>query len=603
MTDSLRIIRNRFEDIVFDGFWSENIHQMMKNHPVTESVYDEIIDGEIPGTKCWGDIDYADENRSAWDCVRHLARMFYILRDCGKKRLIEDASYADNMIALFEHWLKRNPRNPNWWYNAIGTPRCIADITLMLYPVLNADQIRRACEIIEWGSLAKEAEAINKETGANLVWCMSTTVKHAILTENAELLTSALRRTEEELVIAREGIQEDGSFFQHGRRLYSGGYGRSFAYEMAQLIYALNGTEYAINEKKCDFFLTHILDGLRYMTCGNALDCASVGREINRISGLRPGILKMALELLTKVDGINRRDELCSYLGEMNGTSEFIGTKYFPQPKMLCHHIPGLYVGVKNLDGETFDAEICNSEGLLMFNMSYGTHCCIMRSGEEHADLLPVFDCARIPGTTSRYETDSQLESHDRKWNCLPLPAAPDKGYALSGGLRSGGRAAMYELAQHDGVTALVSCFACEDGVIFLGTDIRCTERPETLFTTLDQCRLFGKAELHGDTVIHNGIRYTRLEGPELKTESETRIGSWRRHNSALSDARVVDSTFTVWMEHPAGETGHYAYAVTPSDVIPDVTVIRNDTSEQSVRLGDGSVMSVRYDDEVTVEL
>lgn len=353
MTDSLRIIRNRFEDIVFDGFWSENIHQMMKNHPVTESVYDEIIDGEIPETKCWGDIDYADENRSAWDCVRHLARMFYILRDCGKKRLIEDASYADNMIALFEHWLKRNPRNPNWWYNAIGTPRCIADITLMLYPVLNADQIRRACEIIEWGSLAKEAEAINKETGANLVWCMSTTVKHAILTENAELLTSALRRTEEELVIAREGIQEDGSFFQHGRRLYSGGYGRSFAYEMAQLIYALNCTEYAINEKKCDFFLTHILDGLRYMTCGNALDCASVGREINRISGLRPGILKMALELLTKVDGINRRDELCSYLGEMNGTSEFIGTKYFPQPKMLCHHIPGLYVGVKNLDGET----------------------------------------------------------------------------------------------------------------------------------------------------------------------------------------------------------------------------------------------------------
>ena len=95
--------------------------------------------------------------------------------------------------------------------------------------------------------MATRPEISEKWTGANLIWGASNTIKHAILIEDGALLCQAVERAAKELEIARdgqEGIPPDGSFYQHGPRLYSGGYGRSFADEISQMTYCLQQTPY-----------------------------------------------------------------------------------------------------------------------------------------------------------------------------------------------------------------------------------------------------------------------------------------------------------------------------------------------------------------------
>lgn len=88
----------------------------------------------------------------------------------------------------------------------------------------------------------KSLSTADKWTGANLIWGGAVTVKHAMWQEDEELLKIASARVAEEIKYSHEGIQPDGAFCQHGHRWYSGGYGRSFAYELTPIIAALAGT-------------------------------------------------------------------------------------------------------------------------------------------------------------------------------------------------------------------------------------------------------------------------------------------------------------------------------------------------------------------------
>ena len=216
------------------------------------------------GALCWSDINYNDTVRSTWAATAHYSRMITILRALGEERLLSDGEYAARMAALLRGWVMLDPKNPNWWHNEIGTPMNIANIILMMHPVLSCEDISSALPITERGCGRHNEAIFTRWTGANLIWGAMNTLRHALLTGDRELLYLASRYVCGEISIgANEGIQEDGSFFQHGRRLYSGGYGRSFAEEIAAAAYVLSGTGCAIPCEKLEILLTHILDGLR----------------------------------------------------------------------------------------------------------------------------------------------------------------------------------------------------------------------------------------------------------------------------------------------------------------------------------------------------
>ena len=552
-----------------------------------EKLYASLCPADAPDTFCWGDLDYTDKTRSFWQPAQHYARMQTILKGFGEERLHRDPDYAKRMIGALQYWLDHDYTNPNWWHNEIGMPLGIGNITILLYPLLDDETVTRAAELVGRGSMATLPAISQSWTGANLIWGALNTVRHALLTGDSDLLRRAVTRAAAEITEGgAEGIQRDRSFFQHGPRLYSGGYGLSFAEDIAKLLYLLRETEYQLPADKIDLFLSFILDGLRHMIHGEGLDWACVGREITR-----PGVLDSThaagvVELLTRAEGLPRKDELVSFLSHLRGGEPTDMTRYFPDAAMLCHHFHGLYVGAKFMNDRTLGAEICNSEGELCCNMSYGTHTCVMKSGREYRDINPIWDYAHIPGTTAVEESDTELLVR-KGW---VFAAHPNTCF---GGTQNGRRAVIYELARHDGTEALVTHFAFEDGYICLGAGVT-DEGGRPLVTTVDQCRLTDDPAVTDHATVHNGIRYTALGGTLIDTAVREQVGSWRRNNAALSDHPVKGDVLTLTVTHPAGKESAYAYMISPADIDePAVTVLRNDRGLQAVRLPDGSVMAV----------
>lgn len=493
------------------------------------------------------------------------------------------------MIGALKYWFIHDFENPNWWHNQIGTPLNVGNIAIMMHSVLDKATLAQAARIVAKGSMAQNERISERWTGANLMWGVLNTIRHALLTEDAPLLRIAADRVSKEITVGlSEGIQEDFSFFQHGPRLYSGGYGCSFVCDVSKILFLLNGTEFQLPSEKAEIVLCFILEGLRPMTQGNGLDWACIGREISRVHGGHVGKIESSVELLLQTPCLPRKTELKDFLRSMHGGTQGDRTKYFENAFMLCHHFNGIYVGAKFLTDKLYGAEICNDEGALCYNMSYGTHTCIMRTGEEYLNINPVWDYSRMPGTTSRLETDARLLMHV-DWAKCPLPNDH------FGGGEKGRRAAIYELAEHDGIKILVADFAFENGFVCLGVEWKINRNDgEELVTTVDQCLASGPVSFEKDSVIHNFIRYTPLQGTHMEAKVETKCGSWRRNNGALSDETVSADVFTLSIPHLAGRRCEYAYMISSAHTpMPKVEVLRNDCDVQAIRLPDGSLMAI----------
>ncbi len=580
MSERMRI-RARFTDMLWRGNFAENIVRLNKTDGEAEQLLATLVPaGE--GMRAWADIDYAQQTRSTWPAQKHYGRLQKLLQECGKERLDGDAAYRTALLEALNYWIAKDYTNPNWWHNEIGVPRSLADIALLMYEYLSEAQLAGVCRIVSRGSMSHHEAIEGSWTGANLIWGAANTIKYALLTEDEPLLRRAVDRAARELQPAAEGIQSDGSFFQHGPRLYSGGYGRSFAYDMAQLAYALQGTSYQFAQERLDCLMTHILDGLRHMTQKDALDWACLGREITRPDAVNVGLVRDAAGLLAETAETPRKDKLNAYIAEMDGENTFTATKYFPDAALLCHHFDGLYVGAKFLGGKLWCAEICNGEGELCRNMGYGTHTTVMRTGEEYINTAPVWDYARIPGTTARVETDEQLLAR-RDWWSVPLQND------CFGGWQREQCACIWEKAEHDGIAAMVTDFAFPEGFVSLGCGITGEEEP--LVTTVEQCKKLGDVVVEENAVIHNGIKYVGLNGAKLCAEVKTVTGAWNRNNFAESAAPVTEEMLHITIAHEAGKTGSYAYLICAADKSPAVEVLRNDEEAQSIRLAGGAIL------------
>jgi chondroitin AC lyase len=427
------------------------------------------------------------------------------------------------------------------------------------------------------------------------MWGAFNTIKHALLTEDEALLQTAVERISEEITVGmKEGIQEDYSFFQHGPRLYSGGYGRSFLYDVSTVLFLLQGTRYRLSEEKTEIVLSYLLDGVRPMVQGHSLDWSCVGREIARADALDVGYVRTSLEILSRTADLPRKQEIRAFLESVQGGAQFNGTKYFDKAFMLCHHFNGIYVGAKFLNDKLFGAEICNGEGELCYNMSYGTQTCIMRNGDEYFNVDPVWDFSRIPGTTALIETDEQLLAH-RDWMTKPLPNEH------FGGKQQGRRAVIYELAEHGGIQMQVADFAFEDGFVCLGAEQALSGVDRAgLVTTVDQCLVQGEVAVEDGSVVHNAIRYTALQDTRIQAAVETKRGSWHRNNTAQPDEPVSAKVLTLSIDHFENGKCQYAYLISSADApVPKVEVLRNDCAVQAIRLPDGQVMAVFHQPEV----
>lgn len=539
-------------------------------------------DGE--GGLRFSDIDYENGERSTWPAARHITRterlaiVWYQEEDAGKK-----AEYLDIILKLLDHWINNDYQNSNWWHNRLSNPNILGEIGILMRNELSRRQLHRLSELVSRGSFTV-TPVLYDHTGANAMELSMSTIKFGALTGSKRAIRKAVKVVEDVLEYTDgEGLNPDGTFFQHGKRIYMGGYGVVFIEGISKIIRMLSGTEFGFTEEQLTPLSHFIADGMKTMSFGSTLDPTTMGRSVSRknpqpLAGLAPTLRKLAQE-----KAMPRADELLEYAASIeNDAKEDTGLHYFDTAKFLVINNEDFYFSFRGGSEELVYSEIINDENVLSYNSSFPGVTTIMHTGKETLNISPVYDYSFVPGATAVKETDEELRAHeDYTYRYL-------KG--TYGSRTADGSAVVFAKTSHEGIDMTVTCFATDRSALLLGAGMKDTAGRE-MNTCLDQCFFAGNYEQNGSTVIHNGIKYELLEGGQLLAAPEHRTGSWKRNNLPMSDEPVEGDVFTVFFKN----SGSYAYTVMSVNTDERYEVIENTEDLQAVRMPDGTLAAVFF--------
>ena len=562
--------------------------------------YEELSVTDADGTCYFADLNYAPENRTCWGATVAAYRLINLLKlgECAGK---EEKQRAQALaLAHLEGFMTNGYTNLNWWHLCIGIPQTVVRLLIMLEDALSERLYGFLLSLTERGCIVKDDTVLSDHKGANLIWFCDTSILHALLTYDADELLLAVRTIEKE-TYGREdaGLQADGSFFQHGRLLYSLGYGRAYVMTLAPLLYYLGGSSFAFGREALENIFSHILDGIRHMTHRRGFDYLTMGREYLRFDATVTDSVEIAMAYLAKLPDVPREKEIKAFYQALrDGVSPITANKYFSVARFLTHQEEQLYVSFKALDETLLATEICNGENVLGVHLSYATSTCVMHTGEEYRNVAPLLRYDYMPGTTCAEESDEAMVARFAAAMEVGNKCKPDVILA-SGGDYGDISVSLYRF-RHDGITESASCIATPYGVLRLGSGSH--DGTKTLHTTLEQCNLQGEVSVSedGTRVTHNGVCYVNHASKALISSVTHRVGSFRRNSP--EDIPHEGDVFMLYTEHQ-GHCFDYAYEILTAEKGHLTSqILENSAEAQRVRLADGREVFIRLcDGAVTV--
>ena len=214
-----------------------------------------------PSNFTWSDINYADQTRSSWATSTHLSRVLLMSQSfmcvrCGPA-LFSNSSILAQIKGALDFWLRKDFQNPNWWWNAFGVPQLLEITSIVLG--------RESLTYYELDKiLAILLRANGTYTGENLVWSLEVLIGRAVLAQDVHALRTAFGQLWQALFFSApgtDGVQIDGSFFQHGPLLQSGSYGSGFSLDLIVYTHIAANTSVAITPSSLAVLERLVLDG------------------------------------------------------------------------------------------------------------------------------------------------------------------------------------------------------------------------------------------------------------------------------------------------------------------------------------------------------
>ncbi len=539
----------------------------------------------------WADVDYGCQLLIYWSAGNHLKRLL-AMACAWRGGAAGDASRPDEMLQAvlcgLRFWYDRSPQNPNWWWMQIGAPALLAEVLMRVHGSCDRSYIARAVPAFE------SHQPVLRFTGANLVWTAGVEVAHGLLVDDPALVSQGMQLIGREVRVcpAEEGLQPDMSFFQHGRLLYSGGYGQNFAADVARFIWLADGTAYAWPRHGVDLFARFLLDGSRWMVRGRTFEYGAIGREISRAGHENSRFLRAA-NLMARVEH-PRREEFAAIAaaGEDARKSFVSGNRHFWSGNLMVHHRDDYCISVRVASDrlENVDFPCGGGEGRLCHHLAEGGSF-VMRDGDEYRDVFSVWNWRRVPGAT--------VEQHPRPMNVDELVRRGERAFA--GGASDGevGCAAM-DFSRMT-LSAKKAWFFFDRCMVALGAGIA-SAADVPVCTTINQCRRRGSVFIKGRSApladgvhalaagsafSHDGVGYAILRG-QGEMRLQTQHGAWSDCGVGSGEPQS-QAVFTAAIDHgPGPRDAEYAYVVAPGlaadavDVSP-LTITRNDVQVQAV--------------------
>ena len=543
----------------------------------------------------WPDVDYANRHVTLWPPRKHLERLHAIALVFGAEASgrFRDPALREVLLRGLAHWQRAYPRSANWWFNQFLAPQLLGETLLLaqaggvgvgdLPPGLLARWAKEGGD--PWAKVSTAAGANRMNLGEHWAYRGLLTGDEAVLDAGLRGLFDPLRLTD------AEGLQRDLSFHQHGPQLYIGNYGYDWLALTAKWLARTRGTPFAPPAERARLARDYALETFFPAIRGEWFLYNAVGRQ----QASRPGdanarkTLPILRHLAQVFPGDAPAFEAIAARIRLDPAAPPppARSRVYPCSDYALHVRPAFTFDVRANSVRTSRCEWGNDENLLGRFLSEGSTGFVAR-GDEYADIAPLWDWFKVPGTTAVDKGQDSAIPRGKPWG--------QRGTATLVGGVSDGVGALASAYRREGATP--GCFAwftLDDAVVCLGAGLSAADAGAPLVTTLEQCRRHGsipdealkKGLLETPAaLVHGAFRYTApKQKAALRVSLEARAKPWSRVSAAQPE-RAAGEVFTLWLDHgPAPTDAAYAYIVTPAaSPPPDVTIVSNSPDFQSAR-------------------
>ncbi|GAB6937875.1 polysaccharide lyase 8 family protein [Isoptericola variabilis] len=572
---------------------------------------------------------------------------------------------ADGITWMHDHVYGPGlPRFDNDWDWEIGSASALADTLVVLRDHLG-DALARSTAAIDHYTPDPNLWRADRQiaTGANRVWIATVVAVRAALDgDEASLgrVRDALSDVEgggANSVLAfvdggtaegegtGEGFFRDGSFLQHWKHPYNGGYGKELLGTLSSLLHLLGDSPWQVTDPALANVYAWVTDAFDPLMVRGDMVASVCGREIARPSkqGHAPtqtvieGTLRLipsapeaqAATLTSLVAQWITEDTYRDFLAATTPASvvaanallaasptprgALVTHRQYPAMDKAVHHRPGFAVSVSAYSARVYNYESIQNENLHGWHLSDGMVLLYTDDlGHYSEDYWPTVDPYRLPGTTvdtARLANSAHFrETNDATWvGGAAVPGATVGAYGQD--LRARG----------SDLRALKSWFLVDDVVVCVGSGIT-APAAGGVETVVENRKVRDGAALVVDGAaqpIGNGwsatlddVRWCHLSGTagyvfpggaRLHALREDRTHTWREINVKYgTDTPVTRPYVTAWLDHGAAPAGAvYAYVMLPAadadatrafaeacGTAPGLRIIGQDADVHAVALG-----------------
>jgi chondroitin AC lyase len=538
----------------------------------------------------WMDLDYTGTPGGywgPWDHTRRLIILAKAYRTPGQGLYRNPALRAQIDAALAYtktfYGISIIPTG-NWWFWTIGIPIDLGPTLVLMQGEVDPqthDDLVRAMQLRIGSSPTGRGLVGPVPTGENLVWSSFTHLCLGLLKNDAAMLgvvRDAMNNVTKPTI--GEGIKRDRSFHQHGAQLYTGGYGGSFANDVARYALITGGTSYGLQAESLASFSDYVADGIAWTLYGNYFDVSVISREVARdtttgfngiaallqasqIASPRQAEIRGAASkmLVTWTGGIpSELAALAVRLETAHSAAAWpSGHRHYFASDYTVHRRDGWFASVKMFSTRTKSGEKTNEENLRGSRQSDGRFYLVQRGDEYFGrDIWPTLDWTRLPGTTVEQKADTASDVY---------------GYGsrtFAGGTGDGrnGVSAMELVPLASTLTARKSWFFFDDAIVFLTNSITSSSanRVETIVNQWPLLNASAQLTRRDDWALLEGVGYWFPSPVDLKTARETRTGTWASLGGSSNTTMHSKPIVTLWLDHGTSPVNASAeYVIVPN--------------------------------------
>ncbi len=531
----------------------------------------------------WVDIMYGTLPHDPKVTNKHIERILELVKVCSntESAAFNSEAYKKAIQKGLDYWFISNTKHWNWWFHKIDYPKKIGIIIALMrqIPDNGLDEKKLMTLFIP----TEINDITSSGGGANMLDIATHYLYRGILTKDENLIQQTIAKVSDSLLT---NITKDLCYLDHGPQLYIHGYGTEMIRAVLQLAYLFKNIKSRFNTRSGNFvlFLQFIRETWLPSIRGQYWDFSIMGRGIVRKNNLKANVNSI-LKMLVNIDPNNARvyeQAIARIEGNaLSGEGVIEKNKHYWAADYMQHQRKYFFFSTRAISKRTVEAEAGNGDNLKSHYFSLGANC-IMTTGDEYYNIMPVWNWTMIPGTTYK-QTDTFLSTR-KQWGV---------NYGKTnfvGGVSDDMYGAFAYDFEHGTNRAKKAWFMFDKEVVALGADITDNSNLPT-YTTINQClstpddavfykikndkkeikKTFNTTDTSSslDYIRHKNIAYFFLQPNQVRYTHFNQSGRLSQIAN-VSNTEPTDSVtlpvFSLFFDHQIAPVRQsYAYAIVPN--------------------------------------